>query len=82
MPSRSPSARCWLRSPIQSGISLLGATGLTGRHVLELALREGYEVTVLVRDAGVVHLEGCGPSTGAGREEQGHGGEEAQRGER
>lgn len=38
-------------------IALLGATGLTGRHVLELALREGHEVTVLVRDPAALRAQ-------------------------
>lgn len=31
-------------------IALLGATGRTGKHVLTAALRDGHDVTVLVRD--------------------------------
>ena len=30
---------------------LLGSTGATGKHLLELALAGGHEVTALVRDA-------------------------------
>ncbi|NEW25824.1 NAD(P)-dependent oxidoreductase [Nocardia cyriacigeorgica] len=32
-------------------IAIFGATGTLGRHVLERALRQGHEVTVLTRDA-------------------------------
>lgn len=32
-------------------IAIFGATGTLGRHVLERALRQGYEVTILTRDA-------------------------------
>lgn len=33
---------------------LLGATGRTGKHVLQLALQQGYQVTCLVRDVSKV----------------------------
>ncbi|WP_036540868.1 NAD(P)-dependent oxidoreductase, partial [Nocardia cyriacigeorgica] len=32
-------------------IAFFGATGTLGRHVLERALRQGHEVTILTRDA-------------------------------
>ncbi|MBF6159585.1 NAD(P)-dependent oxidoreductase [Nocardia cyriacigeorgica] len=35
-------------------IAIFGATGTLGRHVLERALRQGHEVTVLTRDTGRV----------------------------
>ncbi len=38
-------------------ITIFGATGKTGRHLLEQALAEGYEVTAFVRDPAKVPLQ-------------------------
>lgn len=38
-------------------ILLLGSTGRTGKEVLSLALSQGYQVNILVRDARKIHLE-------------------------
>jgi putative NADH-flavin reductase len=42
---------------VKPGLLLLGATGLTGRHLLAGALERGHEVTVLVRDPGKLTAE-------------------------
>jgi len=41
-------------------LTVFGASGRTGQHVLERALSAGYEVTVLVRDPSRVKLEHAG----------------------
>ena len=38
-------------------ITILGATGKVGRHLLDQALESGYEVTVLVRDASKLSMQ-------------------------
>jgi len=37
---------------LKRSVAVLGATGATGRHVVDAALRRGHEVTALVRRAG------------------------------
>jgi putative NADH-flavin reductase len=41
-------------------LTIFGATGRTGRHVLEQALTEGHQVTVLVRDPARLAVSGAG----------------------
>lgn len=38
-------------------VTILGATGKVGRHLLDQALESGYEVTVLVRDASKLSMQ-------------------------
>jgi putative NADH-flavin reductase len=41
-----------MEEPVRRRLAVFGATGRTGRHVVEMALGRGFEVTTFVRDAG------------------------------
>ena len=47
-------------------IAVFGASGRTGRPLVEKALAKGYEVTALVRDPAKIHIKDNTPEAGTG----------------